>query len=95
MRDVEIFMKGGARSCLDTVVGPQNLRSIGDHNGVIWGFVRMARGKRFMAGRMLVLGQHHVLKPPCQGVDDRNHFIAMSDRERPLRTKIFLNIDNQ
>ena len=48
-----------------------------------------------MAARVPVLGQHHVLEPLAEQVDERHHLVAARHRKLAARTEVVLHVDDQ
>ncbi len=60
------YLEGGAGRALDTVVGPQNLRSVGKLDQLERHLPRVRGRERNMPRRMPVLGEHDVLEAAGQ-----------------------------
>src|ERR1700722_16801100 len=74
------------------MVGPQHLLTISRRNAFERLPARMRGGKRRMATRMPVLGQHHIAESRGHPVDDRHHLVAARYGERAAGAKIVLHV---
>ncbi len=74
-------MERRARRSLHAMVGPQGLLAIGELLGRER-LGRVGRGERGVARRVPVLRDHDMGEPADQGVGDRDHRVALADRER-------------
>ena len=55
----------------------------------------MRRGEGAMARRMPILGQDDMIEAFGKAIDDRNHAIAVGNRQRTAGAEIVLHVDNQ
>jgi hypothetical protein len=76
------------------VVGPEYLLEVASSNGLQWFFAFVPGGKRKMACRMPILGCYNDAEAGGDTVYYGYNSVAVSDLQRPSRTEIVLNIDN-
>jgi len=91
--NIEARMKRRAACPHDAMVGPQNLRAIGEVDRLERS-AAMGGGERRMSERMPVLGQDHDTELPGQTIDQRHHGVSIRHRKRSAGAKIILNVDD-
>src|SRR5438876_7976898 len=77
------------------MIRPQNLRPIGERDGLERAPAGMRRCKRVVAGRVPILRQHHLAETPGEAIDDRHDVVAMRDGKLAARTEVVLDVDDQ
>src|ERR1700730_18632846 len=93
--DIETLMQLRPRRSLDTMVGPERLRTIAclDRLKGVAPNVRRSKGTVFR--RMPVLGQNNMFEVTAKSVDGCKHFVAMRHRKKTALAEIVLEIDDQ
>ncbi len=95
MRDVEVVAELGAGRTLDAMVRPQDLRAVGDVDQLERLAAGVVRSERLVVRRVPILGQDNVAKLSSQTVDHRDDLVAVRHRQRTLRTKVVLDVDDE
>ncbi len=88
-------MQRRAVAALHAMRGPQDLLAIGQRHGLERLRAGMVGGKRNVAGRMPVLGQHHMRKRRREAVDHGHDFIALRHGKRAAGHEVVLHVDDQ
>jgi hypothetical protein len=95
VRDAEILVQVGARRALHAVIGPEDLRAVGQLRRLERLLARMRRRERDVTRRVPVLREHDVLERGRQAVDERDDLIAFLHRQRAARGKAVLYVDHE
>ena len=95
MRNLQAVVELGARRALHTMIRPQNLRPIGERDGLERAPAGMRRCKRVVAGRVPILRQHHVAETSRDAIDDRHDVVPIGDGKLAARTEVVLDVHDQ
>src|SRR6266436_2023194 len=95
MGHLELWVQARPLGPLDTVVRPQDLRTIRDLDRIERALSGVRAGERSMSRGVPVLGQDHVGEGSRQSVDRRDDRIAVGNCERSTGAEIVLDIDDQ
>ena len=87
-------MDGCAFGVLDDVFGPESLGTVGGIDDLI-GLLIVGCGEGDVFGWVPVLGEDDVVKPFCEGVDDRDYGVAVFDRQCAVGHEVILDVDDQ
>ena len=90
---IELWMKLGARCPHHAMIGPENLRPIGQFRR-LEGRLAMGAGKGGVAGRVPVLGEDDDWKASGETIDRLDHRVPIRHGQCPTATEIVLNIDD-
>jgi hypothetical protein len=92
MGNVERRVERRARCALHAMVRPQRLRAVGHGDALERPASRMLGGKRQVAGRMPVLGQHHMGEFGGEAVDGRDDLVAARHRQAAAGAEVVLHV---
>lgn len=90
--DLQCGVEVGSSGALDTVIGPQSLRAVGEFDLLEGPFAGMRGGKGVVVGGVPVLGEDDVLEILRGAVDGFDDGIAVDDSECAAGAEIILHV---